>query len=81
MEDHECSLLLERKGTVLGVDTRTQTYQELQTFPHAILWSPQNVHSPKASCTVEEKISRNVGAIKTQGEAFYFAGNIKKYSE
>ena len=40
IEDHEFSLPLIRKVIVLGVDTRTPTHQDLQTFPRIIL-SPE----------------------------------------
>jgi hypothetical protein len=73
-EDNEFTLPLSSKGTVLGVATRTPTGQELQTFPHVVLSSehkcgPQNVRFPRASQTVEEEISRTVGAVMTQDRA------------
>ncbi len=59
---------------VLGVATRTPKDQELQTCPHVVLSSehervPQNVRFPRASQTVEEEISRTVGAVMTQDGA------------
>jgi hypothetical protein len=73
-EDNEFTLPLSSKGTVLGVATRTPTDQELQTCPHVVLsseheWDPQNVRFPRASRTVEEEISRTVGAVMTQDGA------------
>jgi hypothetical protein len=73
-EDNEFTLPLNSNGTVLGVATRTLTGQELQTCPHAVLlseykWDPQNVRFPRASRTVEEEISRTVGAVMTQDGA------------
>ena len=70
-----------RKGTLLGVTTRTPTYQELHNLPHIILlskheWDPEEFHPLKASHTVEEDISRTVRAVKTQGEEFNF---VEKY--
>jgi hypothetical protein len=67
-EDNEFTLPLSSKGTVLGVATRTPTDQELQTCPHAVLlsghkWDPQNIRFPRASRTLEEDISRTVGAV------------------
>ena len=78
-EDHEFSLPLVRKVTLLGVDTRTPTDGELHTLPHTILLSeheldPQNVYPPKASLTLEEDISRTVGYVKAQGKYFDFVG-------
>jgi hypothetical protein len=73
-ENNEFTLPLNSKGTVLGVATRTPTDQELQTCPHVVLsseheWDPQNVWFPRASQTVEEEISRTVGAVMTQDGA------------
>jgi hypothetical protein len=73
-EDNEFTLPLNSKGTVLGVATKTPTDQELQTCPHAVLsseheWDPQNVRFLRASRTVEEEISRTVGAVMTQDGA------------
>ena len=81
MDDHELSLTLVRKVTVLGVATRTPTNREFQTFPHIILlseqeWDSHNVQPPKESHTVEEDISSTVGAVKNQGEDFDF---VEKY--
>ena len=39
MEDHRFPMPLVIKVTVLGVATRTPTYQELQNFSHIILFS------------------------------------------
>ena len=69
------------KGIVLGVATKTPTYQEIQNFPHIIVSSEheldtKNVHFPKAPCTVEEDISRTVGSVMNQVEAFLFCGKI-----
>jgi hypothetical protein len=73
-EGYEFTLPLNSKGTVLGVAPRTPTGQELQTCPHVVLlsehkWDPQNVWFPRASRTVEEEISRTVGAVMTQDGA------------
>jgi hypothetical protein len=73
-EDTKFTLHISSKGTVLGVATRTLTDQELQTCPHVVLlsehkWDPQNVLFPRASQTVEEEISRTVGAVMTQDGA------------
>ncbi len=67
-EDSEFSLPLECKGTIIGVTTRTPTALELQTCPHVVLsseheWDPQNVRFPKSSRTVEEEITRTIGAV------------------
>ncbi len=72
---HECILPLMSQGTILGVSTRTPTNQELQSCPYVILlseheWDPQNVRFPKASRTVEEEVSRTIGAVQTQGGAY-----------
>ncbi len=87
-EDNEFTLPLSSKGTVLGVATRTPTDQELQTCPHVVLsseheWDPQNVRFPRASRTVEEEISRTVGAVMTQDRAstedcVFDIGNMSK---
>jgi hypothetical protein len=73
-EGHEFSMPLKCEGTILGVTTRTPTDKELQvdSCPHVILsseydWNPQNVRFPKASRTVEEEVSRTIGAVRTQG--------------
>jgi hypothetical protein len=73
-EDNEFTLPLNSKESVLGVATRTPTNQELQTCPHVVLsseheWDPQNLWFPRASRTVEEEISRTVGAVMTQDGA------------
>jgi hypothetical protein len=70
-EDNEFTLPLSSRETVIGVATRTPTDQELQTCPHVTLsseheWDPQNVRFPKAVRTVEEEISRTVGAVLRQ---------------
>ena len=41
-------------------------------FPHVTVflaheWYPQSVHVPKSLCTLEEEISRNIGAVMTEG--------------
>ena len=64
-------LPLSSKGTILGVTTRTPTDKELQTVPHATCssaheWDPHNVRVPKSSHTVEEEISRNIGAVMSE---------------
>jgi hypothetical protein len=69
-EDNEFTSPLNSKGTVLGVVTRTPADQELQTCPHVVLsseheWDPQNVRFLRASRTVQEEISRTVGAVMT----------------
>jgi hypothetical protein len=74
-EGHEFILPLASKGTILGVTTRTPTAQELQTCPHVTLsseheWDPQHVRFPKAVRTAEEEVSRNIGAVMTQGGNF-----------
>ncbi len=74
-EGHEFILPLASKGTILGVTTRTPTDQELQTCPHVTLsseheWDPQHVRFPKAVRTAEEEVSRNIGAVMTQGGNF-----------
>jgi hypothetical protein len=71
-EGHEFTMPLNSKGTILGVITRTPTDRELQECQHVILssehdWDPQNVRFPKASRTVEEEVSRTIGAVRTQG--------------
>ena len=76
-EGNEFVLPLSSKGTILGVTTRTPTDNELQTCPHVSLsseyeWDPQNVRFPKASRTVEEEVSRTIGAVRTQGEGYDF---------
>ena len=63
---------LSSKGTILGVTTRTPKDKEIQTFPHVTClssqeWYPQNVCFPKILCTVEKEISRNIGAVMTEG--------------
>jgi hypothetical protein len=73
-EDKKFTLSLSSKGTVLGVATRTPMDQELQTCPCVVLlsehkWDPQNVRFPRASQTVEEEISRTVGAVMAQDGA------------
>jgi hypothetical protein len=73
-EDNESTLPLNSKGTVLGVATITPADQELQTCPHVVLsseheWDPKNVWFPRAARTVEEEISRTVGAVMTQDGA------------
>ena len=74
-EGHEFILPLTSQGTILGVSTRTPTDEELQSCPHVTLsseheWDPQNVCFPKASRTVEEEVSRSIGAVQTQGGAY-----------
>jgi hypothetical protein len=74
-EGNEFSMPLSTKGTPLGVATRTPTDHELHTCPHFALsseheWDPQNVCFPKASRTVEEEISRTIGAVTTQSDDF-----------
>jgi hypothetical protein len=51
--------------------TRTPTDKELSTCRHIVLssdhaWDPQNVRFPEASRTVEEELSRPVGAFTSQ---------------
>jgi len=70
-EDQDFTLPLTTRGTVIGVATRTPTAHELQTCPHIVLsseheWDPQNVRFPKASRTVEEEVSRTIGAVTAQ---------------
>jgi hypothetical protein len=74
-EGNEFSMPLSTKGTTLRVATRTPTDHELHTCPHFALsseheWDPQNVRFPKASRTVEEEISRTIGAVMTQPDDF-----------
>ena len=50
-EDHEFSMALEMKGTIVGTDTRTPTQEELSTCPHIVLssshpWDPHSVVFP-----------------------------------
>ena len=76
-EGSEFSMPLWSKGTILGVSTRTPTDQELQTCPHIILssehdWDPQNVRFPEASRTVEEEVSRKIGAVNTEAACSNF---------
>ena len=64
-------LPLSSKVTIIGVTTRTPIEKEVQTCPHVTFlsaheWDPQNVRIPKSSCTVEEEISRNIGAVMTE---------------
>jgi hypothetical protein len=71
-EGHEFTLPLQSKGTILGVATRTPTDQDLQTCPHIVLsseheWDPQNIRFPKASRSVEEEVSRTIGAVENSG--------------
>ena len=71
-EEYELRIPLSSKGTILGVTTRTPTYKELQTCPHVTCssaheWNPHNVCVPKSSRTVEEEISRNIGAVMMEG--------------
>ncbi len=86
-EGDEFALPLKSKGTVLGVATGTPTDQELQTcLPHVQLsseheWDPQNVRFPEASRTVEEEISRTVGAVTTQGGSTEFDESYDDYPE
>jgi hypothetical protein len=82
-EDNEFTLPLTSKGTVIGVATRTPTDQELQTCPHVVLsseheWDPQNVRFPKASRTVEEEISRTVGAVLRQDGTHHSIGDTNE---
>jgi hypothetical protein len=44
-------------------------------------WDPQNVRFPKASRTVEEEISRTIGAITTQGGTTEFDETYNDHSE
>ena len=65
-------IIFSSKGTILGVTKRTPTDKELHTCPHvsclsAHEWDPQNVRFPKISRTMEEDISRNIGAVMTEG--------------
>jgi hypothetical protein len=74
-EGHEFILPLASKGTILGVTTRMPTNHELQSCPHVTLlskheWDPQHVCFPKALSTVEEEVSRTVGAVRTKGETY-----------
>ena len=67
-EGNEFVLPLSCRGTILSAKTRTPTERELQTCEHIVMssphdWDPQNVRFPKASRTVEEEISRSVGAV------------------
>ena len=72
-EGNEFVLPLSSTGTILGAATRTPTEQELQTCPHISMssdyeWDPQNVRFPEASRTVEEEVSRTVGAVRMLGD-------------
>jgi hypothetical protein len=85
-EGNEFVLPLKSQGTILGVTTRTPTDHELQTCPHISLsseheWDPQNVRFPEASRTVEEEVSRTVGAVQTEGDGFYSDRGIKDDSD
>ena len=76
-------LPLSSKGTILGVNTRTPTYKEIQTCPHVTCllvheWDTQNVCFPKISRTVEEEIASNVGRVMTEGGS---PDLTNKYSE
>jgi hypothetical protein len=71
-EGHEFTFPLTCHGTILSTPTRTPTSHELQNCAHVILssehdWDPQHVRFPKASRTVEEEISRTVGAVTSKG--------------
>ena len=71
-EDHDFMIMLSSKGTIIGVTTRTPKDKELQTCPHVTClsaheWDPQNVCFPKSLSTVEEEISRKIGAVMTEG--------------
>ena len=60
------------KLTILGVTTRTPTDKEIHTCPHitclsAHEWVPQNVCFPKSPRSVEEEISKKIGAFMTKG--------------
>lgn len=73
MEGNKFSMPLTCNGTILCAPTRTPTDHELHTCPHVILsseheWDPQNVWFPKALRTVEEEVSRTIGAIMKHGE-------------
>ena len=64
-------LPLSSKGTILGVTTRTPTDKELLTVPHDTCssvheWDPHNIRVPKSSHTMEEEISRNIGAVMSE---------------
>ena len=64
-------LPLPSKWTILGFSTRTPTQKELHMCPHvtcssAYDWYPQNVRVPKSARTVEDDISRNIGAVMTE---------------
>jgi hypothetical protein len=66
-EGHEFALPLTNKGTTLGASTRTATECERQTCPHVVSlseceWNSQNVRFSKASGSVEEEVSRTIGA-------------------
>jgi hypothetical protein len=74
-EGHEFILPLTSSGTILGGTTRKLTEAKLQLCPHISLsskyeWDPQNVCFPKALPTVEEEVSRIVGAVWTQAEEY-----------
>jgi hypothetical protein len=75
-EDSEDVLPLKCSGTILMANTRTPTDQELSTCRHIVLssehaWDPQKVRFPEASRTVEEEISRKVGAIASESYCDY----------
>jgi hypothetical protein len=74
-EGHEFILSLTSSCTILEVTTRTPTEAKLQSCPHVSLlseykWDPQNVRFPKTSRTVEEEVSRIVGAVRTQAKEY-----------
>ena len=67
-EHHDFMPPLSSKETILGVTTRTPTYKELQTCLYVTCslvheWDPHIVFFPNSSRTVEEEISRNIGAV------------------
>jgi hypothetical protein len=75
-EDSEDVLPLTCSGTILMANTRTPTDKELSTCRHIVLssehdWDPKNVRFPQASRTVEEEISRTVGAVTSESYRDY----------
>jgi hypothetical protein len=67
-EDGDFAFPLACTGTILSAPTRTPTENELQTCRHILLssehdWDPQNVRFPKASRSVEEEMTRTIGAV------------------
>ena len=74
---------LSSKGTILGVTTRTPINKELQIYLHVTCllaheWDPQNVRFLKSSYTLEEEISRNIGAVMKKVE---YLDLTDKYSD